>query len=95
MSDLPNFIISNDFGFADDTAIIRGIKTSKDCEVMQNDLNNINQYFQKNDLKLNADKTEFLRIELKNSVFQTYSLNNIKLKEVESHKHLGVIYDKK
>lgn len=63
--------------------------------LLQSDLLSFNEYCIKNELKLNADKTEHLRIESRKSNLIGYSLNNTVLKCVESHKHLGITYDKK
>jgi hypothetical protein len=75
--------------------LLKSIKNANDINILQNDLYSVDNYCRENELKLNAQKTKHLRIELKNSNFCGHILNDICINSVESHKHLGITYDEK
>ena len=95
VANLPNIVKCDIFMFADDIVIVNGIENIDDINVLQNDLKNIELFCKQNELLLNEQKTEHLRIELKKSDFYNYKLNNCYISSVEYHKHLGVSYDKR
>lgn len=94
ISDLPNILNCNNFEWADDTVILSVIKTQNDSIKLQNDLISFENYCTQKGLNINEMKTKHLRIGLKNYEF-CYKLKNKAIEKVDSHKHLGVIYDSK
>ncbi len=51
--------------------------------------------YKKKGIKLNVSKTKHLRITFKNVNLKKYTINNVEIETVVSHKHFGVIIDNK
>jgi hypothetical protein len=84
------------FQFADDSCLIKCIKTVIDIDDFQTDLNNVQNYCTKMNFLLNTEKSTHLRICFKNiPPLKTYKLNNIDIPLNINHKHLGIIFDNK
>ena len=64
---LPNIVKCDIFMFADDIVLVNGIININDINVLQNDLKNIELFCKHNELLLNEQKIEHLRIKLKKS----------------------------
>jgi hypothetical protein len=94
-ADMGKLVKSFLFEFADDTVLINVIKSENDCLVLQDDLNIVNEWCILNGLKLNAMKSKLLRVSLKrNEIINfTYTINDILIEKVNSHRHLGVFLD--
>jgi hypothetical protein len=68
----------------------------EDCDILQNVINNIFKYTVENSMKLNPEKSEHLRISLKNNILEKlYYINGTQIKTVSHHKYLGIIYESK
>lgn len=83
------------FKFADDLCLIRIIYNNNDYNCLQNDLNKVFKFCNENSLKLNPLKCEHLCITYKKQQARNYYLNNICIKTIVNHKHIGIIYDTK
>lgn len=94
-SDMINCVNSFMYSYADDTVLLRPIFDENDCNILQNDLTNICFYCENNFLKLNHDKSVFLRITNKTTDYFNYQINGVTLNRIETHKHIGVYYDSK
>lgn len=95
LADIIVNINSYIFQFADDICLMKIIETQNDCIVLENDLVNIYNFCIENSLKLNPEKCEHLRISRKNIDNYSYHINNKIVKQVLTHKHIGIIYDSK
>ena len=96
IADIINVIQANVFQFADDLCLLKVIYSTSDCDSLQTDLNQIYCYCAENCLKLNANKTEHMRITLKKNIsLNNYIIDNISVNTVLEHKNVGVIYDNK
>ena len=82
--------------YADDTKIFSTIKTEYEALLLQDDLNRFAQWCAKSNLKLNADKCEFMRLyRMTHPVIFHYNINNLNIKRCQSVTDLGVIFDQK
>ena len=95
INDLPNIIAdpSKPILFADDTSIIiTNLRPSKFKEVINNIIENINDWFRGNSLSLNFDKTYFLQFRPKNShqISIKISCDNKLIKETKNTKFFGL-----
>ncbi len=52
--------------------LLKSIKNANDINILQNDLYSVDNYCRENELKLNAQKTKHLRIEVANPVNAGY-----------------------
>jgi len=93
VSDLPLIIKSHNLQFADDIILIKEIRDNNDVNILQNDLINVANYCKENGLLLNPQKSECLSVSFKKVCKNNYVINGHNVKNVESHKHLGVVYD--
>lgn len=95
INDISNAIVSCEFLlFADDLKLFKTIKCINDEVLVQNDLNNLNEWCNKNCLYLNIDKCCFISFFKGNMKFNTsYCLGNSDLKRVSSVKDLGVTFN--
>ena len=62
---MPKCVEIHLFSYADDTVLVKRIFSNSDCQLLQNDLYNIEIYCEKNFSKLNSTKTKCMRISLK------------------------------
>jgi len=92
-ADLPEHVKVHLFMFADDMVLLNIIYSDSDIDILNNDLNVVFNYCNDNGLKINPCKSEHLRITLKNANLSFYNINNVIIKGVNVHKHLGLIYD--
>ena len=97
MNDLPDelrdIFISM---YADDVKIARIIKSPQDSLIMQEAINKLKQWCDKNNLHLNLDKCVVLTIGRgRRQTHTNYSYGNHIFKRVSEHKDLGVLIDNK
>ena len=96
INDLPNYTISNTFLFADDTKIYREIKNEEDREIMQQDLDNLQEWSNTWLLKFHPLKCKVLSIKGKSD--RCYSMagveETINLENIAFEKDIGVLVDK-
>ena len=90
INDLDRGITSNISKFADDTKLGGKALTNGDCEVMQQDLDNLSSWSEKWLLKFNKDKCKVMHIGYNNEK-QIYKLQGQNLLKVDEEKDLGVI----
>ena len=95
IADMKNIITSYLFCFADGTVILRPIFNRKDSEILQNDINNLIEYFEQNNLESNSTKCKFMRISNKLTLPFVKHINSDVIASVSQQKHIGVIYDTK
>lgn len=98
INDLPTVVKFCEVNlFADDTLIFGyGKDVQEIIKNVQNDLNNINEYMNKNKLKLNVDKTKCIMIKGKRTHdLSQYNIeiNGAKIEKTDQIKYLGVIID--
>ena len=71
--------------FADDCVLYRNVKTQEDCELLQEDLKNLEKWEEKWSMSFNPDKCNSISITRKiNKITHTYSLHNQERKHVPS-----------
>jgi hypothetical protein len=93
---LPQNITSIIKQFADDTNLIRVITNIQDYETLQNDIIKISEWSVENGIEINPEKTEHLRVGLKNcDSLIKYNINGVVINEFNEVNHLGIIIDKK
>ena len=94
LSDLDNGIENIASMFADDTRLMADIQEEADVEKMQEDLDRIYSWADKNNMKFNRDKFELLRYgknqDLKDETIYLSADNNI-IEEKEELRDLGII----
>ena len=57
--DLPHYSVESELqSFADDTRLWKHIRCNEDCVALQKDLNRVVEYFKRNRLQLNVNKTK-------------------------------------
>ena len=77
--------------YADDTKLHRTILSVKDCDILQQDLTNLNTWSLGSNMKFNASKCKVLTVTRKRTpVAQEYYLGNVYLKRVQEENDLGV-----
>ena len=82
--------------FADDSLLYRTIRSAKDCEILQKDLNTLQQWEKLWKMEFHPGKCYLLQISSKkNPVNFVYNTHNTALTKVDSAKYLGVIIDSK
>ena len=82
--------------FADDSLLYRTIRSAKDCEILQNDLNTLQKWEKLWKMEFHPGKCHLLQISNKrNPINFVYSIHNTALSKVDSAKYLGVIIDSK
>lgn len=95
--DLPRYVTSSRLqSLADDTRLWKHITCKNDCLEFQDDLNRIVEYFKRNNLKLNTDKTKFMLFHRTGETFEyDYYIDGEKIEKVKVIKDLGIILDEK
>lgn len=97
INDLPEIPDSKSPLFADDTKLYREIKSYRDVEIMQNDLNNLQKWSDKWLLKFHPNKCKVLSIKSKEKTKRKYYMNGtanqIQLENITSEKDIGVTVD--
>ena len=93
INDLPENIRSSIRLFADDCVLYRNIKSSMDCQILQDDLNSLAQWETDWQMKSNVTKCHSMRVTRhppdKHIQFD-YTLHQQRLKQVQSAKYLGI-----
>ena len=95
VADIADNIECQSYIFADDFVLVKKIYNENDCNSLQNDLNKVYNYCNANSLRLNPEKCEFIRFSLKKTNIFEYEINNTIIKNVDNHKHIGIVYDNK
>ena len=91
INDITECISSTVKLYADDTKIYREISDPiTDCQVLQDDLNNLSEWARKWQLRFNADKCESMRITHSRDRSKTNYFLEKPLKNVDNFKDLGV-----
>ena len=90
INDLDTGISSNISKFADDTKIGRQINSGQDANALHEDLNKLQGWSEKWQIKFNTSKCSVLNIGRTNTV-NVYSLNNINLEKSTCERDLGVL----
>ena len=97
ISDLPDFVKHSSTSlFADDSMISRTIRTEKDAQLLQEDLDRLQDWEKMWIMEFNPDKCEAISITNKRNPIQyTYKIHGKSLKNIEYTKYLGLTIDKK
>jgi hypothetical protein len=83
--------------YVDDLKIYKTIDNNDDCTILQNGINKLFDWCQKNGMVLNIKKCASMTFSRKktNNIKYDYSINDVKLDDVNSIRDLGVIIDSK
>ncbi|CAM5140560.1 unnamed protein product [Eretmochelys imbricata] len=92
INDLKKGVNSEAAKFADDTKLLKIVKTKADCEELQKDLIKLSDWETKWQLKFNVDKWKVMHIG-KNNLNYTYNMMGANLAATNQEKDLGVIMD--
>ena len=92
VNDIPSVVSSPTFMFADDMKIFHFVRSSDDHATLQNDLNILHKWSVRWQLKFNISKCKHADFGPVHQ-FGSYYLNGIKIDNVESQKHLGILFD--
>ena len=93
INDLPTYVESNSRLFADDAAVDRAIISSKDPEILQNDLDSLTKWEDQWDAEFHTVKCQVLTVSRKrDKEKRTYKLHGHVLEQVEESKYLGLIH---
>ena len=93
INDLPETLTCQTLMFADDVKLYKKITSLNDCTDLQQDLNKLSEWCNKNRLKLNTDKCKILTFTRRCTRIQVnYNINNSILSRVHSTCDLGVIF---
>ena len=96
VNDITNTVSTDSLLFADDYKIYKIITSIKDCIALQNDLNKIFQWCQRNRLFLNIQKCLVISYCRKKSPLHfQYVIDAIDLKRQDSVTDLGILFDAK
>ena len=93
INDLPKNIRPSVRLFADDCVLYRNIKFPTDCQILQDDLNNLTQWETDWQMKFNVAKCHSMRVTRhlpENQIQFEYSLHQQTLEQVQSAKYLGI-----
>ena len=92
-SDIENGINSILKQFADDNTLIKLVYNDNDCDILQNDINNILLWSKDNGFELNPEKSKHMRITLKNcDQLPMYTIDKAVIKTVNEHKHFVLCF---
>ena len=93
INDLPSKVNVKARLFADDCLLYRHIKTDKDAESLQDDLNKLQDWETDWQMHFNPDKCELIRITNKRKVISaTRQIHNIQHKQAKRAKYLGLTF---
>lgn len=97
INDITNVVThSNILLFADDCKISCSFKDEDESKLLQEDIDRIYEWCNKNKLDLNLKKCKVMSYSRKHSTFMTsYSMNNCLLQRVEQISDIGVLFDPK
>ena len=93
INDLPSCVKSQVRLFADDCLLYRQIRSQRDHQILQDDLNKLEKWAETWGMTFNASKCTILSINTKSSHF--YMLQDQILKQVPEHPYLGIILNEK
>lgn len=95
INDMPDSVTSNIRLFADDALLYRSIKSHKDAEALQKDLDALQSWEKTWQMSFNPDKCEVLRVTKKRKIINSeYSIHGTALRIVDEAKYLGVTIQK-
>ena len=79
--------------FADDTRIVRGVKTTEDCGQLQSDLQTIYEWAEEVNMQFNSTKFEWVRYTVDESApaFQYSAPDSSDIEQKDSLRDLGVV----
>ncbi|CAM5109632.1 unnamed protein product [Eretmochelys imbricata] len=92
INDLEKGVNSEVAKFADDTKLLKILKTKADCEELQKDLTKLSDWATKWQMKFNVDKCKVMHIG-KNNPNYTYNMMGANLPMTNQERDLGVIVD--
>uniref|UniRef100_A0A8C3H706 Reverse transcriptase domain-containing protein n=1 Tax=Chrysemys picta bellii TaxID=8478 RepID=A0A8C3H706_CHRPI len=92
INDLEKGVNSEVAKFADDTKLLKIVKSKADCEELQKDLTKLSDWATKWQMKFNVDKCKVMHIGKNNSNY-TYNMMGANLATTSQEKDLGVIVD--
>uniref|UniRef100_A0A8C3IBY2 Reverse transcriptase domain-containing protein n=1 Tax=Chrysemys picta bellii TaxID=8478 RepID=A0A8C3IBY2_CHRPI len=92
INDLEKGVNSEMAKFADDTKLLKIVKTKADCEELQKDLIKLSDWATKWQMKFNMDKCKVMHIG-KNNPNYTYNVTGANLATTNKERDLGVIVD--
>ena len=96
INDLPKGLSSSVRLFADDCVLYRNISSQSDCEILQNDLNQLQKWEQTWLMSFNVSKCEVMRMSRqRNPISHDYLLHGQVLEAVDNSKYLGVTLSNK
>jgi hypothetical protein len=91
INDMPSCVSSTPRLFADDCLLYRTIHSKSDSEILQQDLDNLQEWENNWLMEFNADKCEVIRITKKRKpILSSYTIHGTVLSEVNTAKYLGV-----
>ena len=93
INDLPDSLESHVKIFADDSKLYHRVKTDSDRRQVQNDLDKLQNWSARWQLRFNVDKCSVLHIGSRNPFFK-YSLFGRELADVAEEKDLGIVVDR-
>ena len=95
INDLPSCVQSQVRLFADDAYLYRTIVTQNDTVILQNDLNELQNWEKRWSMEFHPHKCKLLRITNKTKpILNTYTIHGQKLESVDNAKYLGVTLNK-
>lgn len=82
--------------YADDKKIFLRVRSTADCELLQQDLNNLLIYYANNNIKISIDKCQCISFtRRRNPVLFQYKFNDAIVERVSIVRDLGVLFDDK
>ena len=93
INDIDDGLLSKLGKFADDSKLVKGLKTSEDIDILRGDLAKLEEWAEKWQMNFNVDKCAVLHLGNKNPCTQ-YKFCNSVLNSVEEERDLGVLVDK-
>lgn len=80
--------------YADDIKVFKIVNSVEDCLSLQDDLNRLQNFAERNGLAFNVSKCKLLQYtKCTNRICYDYTLNNVVIEKVTSTKDLGVTFD--
>lgn len=96
VNDITNVVSSDGLLFADDYKVYKCISSIKDCVDLQEDLDKLSQWCQRNRLFLNLLKCVVISYSRKHTpIYFQYNINNTNLKRNDTVTDLGILFDAK
>lgn len=96
INDICKDIFSHSLLFADDMKIFRIVRGPEDCRLLQQDLDQLGTWCDRNCLPLNVQKCKKMTISLRNNVQHfDYTLCGASLPDSEAVRDLGVVVDRR